>query len=133
MICFTIAGIIAVYSQFGAVFPVGAMAFTVYLHILWQKNRKNLIGINVIYISAFAAVALPLYILFIRKQMVHQQLERNSFLLPEFPEDVLHDMFESLYAMFYWNFFSYIYSEKYFDPCVTYFWERWFLYLEDTA
>ncbi len=111
MICFTIAGIIAVYSQYGAVFPVGAMALMAYLHVLWQKNRKNLIGITVVYISAFAAAALPLYILFIRKQMVHQQLERNSFLLPEFPEGVLHDMFESLYATFYWNFFSYIYSE----------------------
>lgn len=69
------------------------------------EEQENLIGIHVVYISAFAAAALPLYILFIRKQMVHQQLEGNSFLLPEFPEGVLHDMFESLYATFYWNFF----------------------------
>lgn len=111
MICFTITGVVAVYSQYGAIFPVGAMALTAYLYILWQKNKKHIIDINAVYISAAIMAAIPLYLFFIRKQMAHQQTERNSLMAPEFPEGILHDVFESLYATFYWNFFSYIYSE----------------------
>ncbi len=111
MICFTVVGILAVYSQYGAAFPVGAMAITAYFYIIWRKNKKNTIAINIVYIGALTSAALPLYTFFIRKQMVHQQMERNSFLIPEFPGGILYDLFESLYATFYWNFFSYIYSQ----------------------
>lgn len=111
MICFTVTCVVAVYSQYGAIFPVVALAFIAYIHILWRRNRRNAICINATYMSAFLFAAIPLYCFFLKQQIMHQRMERNSILIPQFPDGILLDFFESLNTTFYWNFFSYIYDQ----------------------
>lgn len=112
IITFTIFCIISVYSQYGAIFPVFAMILSAYLYILSKKQRKDIVQISLTYLIALVFAAIPLYVFFIKKQMLKRQADGFAAItIPHFDEGILHDFYDGLLTTFRWNFFSYIYSD----------------------
>ena len=110
IIAFTISAIIPVYSQYGAVFPVVAMAVVAFIYIIALKDHKKIIIIAISDAVALIVAALPLYVFFLRKQMLNQQGGEISLKNISFSEGVFQDFFNNLRVVFKWNFLSY-YSE----------------------
>ena len=108
IILFTVSSVIAVYSQYGAVFPAFGMLVSVLVFILLKKNKK-LIWITVrTYGLAFIAAALPLYFLFFKKQLDLQFKVRERTTVISHgvlkASGRLAEYYHGLKAVFYWNF-----------------------------
>ncbi len=107
IICFTISAVIPVYSQYGAVFPVAAMAFTALLYLITLKDRQSIKTIIVAYIITLIGAALPLYCFFLKKQMLRQQAGEITYKSILFSVQAVKDFFYDLRTVFKWNFMSY--------------------------
>lgn len=108
IICFTISAIIPVYSQYGAVFPVAAMAISAFVYVLLHKNREQIITIVISDCIALIVAALPLYFFFLKKQMLSQH--GGSEIIVQnisFTNGIIRDMLHNLKEVFKWNCFSY--------------------------
>ena len=108
IILFTVASVVPVFSQYGAVFPVFAMLLSVLIFIILKKDKK-LIWITVCsYGCAFVAAALPLYFLFFKKQLELQYRVRERTITVS--HGVLKasrepaEYFKGLKEVFFWNF-----------------------------
>lgn len=64
--------ILAVYSQYGAVFPVFVFLLIALIHVLRNRDKIYIRYISVLYICSFILTALPLYFFFLKKQMASQ-------------------------------------------------------------
>lgn len=104
---FIISSVIPVYSQYGAVFPVAAMLLSVLLFVALQKDKKNLAILSVSYLGAFLLTALPLFFLFLKKQMQMQQGGEIGASAMSFTGGFIKDFWNSLENTFKWSFFSY--------------------------
>lgn len=79
--------VLAVYSQYGAVFPAAAVLVLSLLCIGFTRDRKLICYTAFIYAGAALFTALPLYIFFLRKQMNNQGSSlriQNNFVWSEF-------------------------------------------------
>lgn len=106
IILFTIFAVIPVYSQYGAAFPVLGMCLIAYIIILSKKDMKYIIEISVAYLSALICAALPLYVFFIRKQVLNQQggtVAWHNFL----GSGLIKDFCVGFYTVFRWSLESY--------------------------
>lgn len=113
IIAFTVMCVVSVYSQYGAVFPVIAMAFSAFIFILFTKEKRKIIQIHLSYLTAIVLAAFPLYFFFVRKQLIHQQTENvYSLKTLDFENGILFDLLYNLWSTFFENFFSYIYPHR---------------------
>lgn len=103
---FVFVSCIAVYSQYGAAFPVVAFSIMLIAYVIYKKNKRNLILIFSYYLGALLFFALPLWLFFLRKQLVNQKeyFSRNSeqFQLGNIDNglDVTSNVFSDLFSNF---------------------------------
>lgn len=106
MIFFTLACILPVYSQYGAVFPILAMLATAFLYVLSQKDKKSVLTICISYLCAFLCAALPLYFFFLKKQMLQQQGGSVKMKPVTYTNGFFRDFCGSFQTVLKWNLFS---------------------------
>lgn len=107
IVLFTIFSIFPVYCQYGAALLVGALIITAFINILLQKNKKNIVTVCVSYIIAFLVAAVPLYIFFIKKQLMNQKgMGTNIDLFLKFEPNFFEDFFGNLKKIFQWSIFT---------------------------
>lgn len=107
IIYFTISAIIPIYSQYGAVFPVLAMIIIAFIVVIMNKDKGHIMELSIAYTLSFVLAALPLYFLFLRKQMVKQQGEMASFQSLHLDSGIIKEIWGSLHMVFRWNMASY--------------------------
>lgn len=107
IIYFTVSAIIPVYSQYGAAFPVVAMAITAFIYVICLRDRRKTAIIIISYVSALVAAVLPLYFFFLKKQMIHQQSVKMSLKGISFSGGFFRDLIYNLRIVFQWNFSLY--------------------------
>lgn len=103
IILFTLSAILPIYSQYGAVFAVAGLILTAYGRVLLSRNKTCIITVCASCAAALIGFALPLYYLFVKKQMLNQQ----EGLVPETADwsaGLFQNMKESLETVFKWNF-----------------------------
>lgn len=105
IILFTIAAIFPVYSQYGAAFPVLGMILVATVVILLKKDKKDILIMSASYIIALVAAAIPLYFLFIKKQIIKQQGGAVGMPTITFSDGFLKDIFNSIHTTFRDNLF----------------------------
>lgn len=107
---FMLFSVLAVYSQYGAAFPVAAMALCLLLkRILDRKEggRQDLIGLLITYAVGLLGGALPLYEFFLKKQMEIQASYTSSGAMQvTFEKNPVYDFIYQTYQCFKWCFFS---------------------------
>ena len=106
IVLFTLSAVIPVYSQYGAAFPVIAMVLTGYLAVLLRGDRKAVLQLSAAYLCALVFAAVPLYTLFLRKQISLQHggggMEQITF-----TNGFLRDCLNNLHTVFRWNLAAY--------------------------
>ena len=102
IICFTIASIIAVYSQYGSGFPVIIMILTALITVLLKKDKRLIFDILSTYTSALFFAALPLYFLFVKKQLLRQQGGAKHE-LALINNSIISDLWTNSIKLFQWN------------------------------
>ena len=113
VVMFTIFSIIPVYCQYGAVFPIGVLIITAFVYVLLDKSKKNIIAICVAYVSAFLLAALPLYIFFVKKQLLNQkEMGTNINKLVTFHPNFIIDFFGNLKKIIQWSMLTAYGSES---------------------
>ena len=113
IVLFTLFAVLPVYSQYGAAFPVFALGLSAYVMILLSKNKKAILYIHIAYLIALFCAALPLYILFIRKQLSLQHGVSQSHAFSNlanltnitFDGGIVRDCAVNFYRVFHWNLF----------------------------
>lgn len=103
IILFTVAAIIPIYSQYGAVFAVVGMILTAFVRVLLSKNKTSIVTICVSYAVALIGFALPLYFLFFRKQMLSQQGGEIALQGFDWDAGLIWDIAKNLAIVFKWN------------------------------
>ncbi len=80
LLLFVLCTILAIYSQYGAVFVALPLLFLFYIGKVFGKSakRKEKIAITVTYAVSFFLFALPLYFFFLKKQMLNNQIADNK-------------------------------------------------------
>lgn len=80
MIFFILFSVLAIYSQYGAVFVAVPLLLLLYIRIVFSKkeNVQKKIIINLAYLFSLIAFAMPLYIFFVRKQMENNGISDNA-------------------------------------------------------
>lgn len=111
IVLFTILSILPVYSQYGAVFPIAAMLIAAFIHVLLQKDKKNILTITISYLTALVFAAIPLFYFFAIKQIRNQQNENIRTTIFKVDGNIFTDMFRSFKEIVSWNLFSY-YDKK---------------------
>lgn len=104
IIFFTLFACMAVYSQYGAAFPVVCMASIAVIYIICQKNKKLILTITASYASALVFAAVPLYIFFLKAQMSIQADRTVKAETITFTNGFLSDFFHSIQTVLKWNF-----------------------------
>ena len=109
IILFAIFSIIPIYSQYGAAFPIFAMCLLAYIFVLSKRNKKNIIEISVSYLGALICAALPLYLFFLKKQMLNQQEVYGTYIEPHslWGNIDIIDFLKSMLTVFHWNLLPY--------------------------
>ena len=113
IVLFTIFAILPIYSQYGAAFVVIPMVIAVYVYIIIKKNKKAIIEISISYFSAFVFAAIPLYVLFLKKQMMNQHGGEVVLNTLNFNGNILRDLFESLIEVVRSKSSCYMYNYSY--------------------
>ncbi|MCR5250312.1 MAG: glycosyltransferase family 39 protein [Lachnospiraceae bacterium] len=106
VIAFTVFAVLSMYSQYGAAFPVFALALTAAVSVLLRKKKGEILCLVITYGAAFVGAGLPLYFFFLRKQLLMQQ---GGELAPDalsFKGGIIKDFFDSLLTVFRWNMMS---------------------------
>lgn len=104
IILFTVSAIIPVYSQYGAAWAVAGMIVAAYIYVLRSKNKTCIMTVHVSYAAALIVFALPLYFLFLKKQMLIQQRGEIALQAVDWNMSLLHDMIHNFKVVFQWNF-----------------------------
>ena len=107
LISFIILSIISVYSQYGAAFPIASMIILAFISVMSDKDKPLKITITLAYVISFVFTALPLYFLFMKKQLEKQLREKAVLTEFKFEGNPVSDVFRNLFKVFKWNFFSY--------------------------
>ena len=105
----TVFSVLAVYSQYGAVFPVFIMLVTALFTVLRQKQKVLTRTLLISYGTAFVVAALPLFFFFFLPQFASQH--EGGFSAPEitfFRNNVLIDFAGGAAAVFEWCFTSFL-------------------------
>lgn len=91
---FTLFAVLAVYSQYGAVFAVAGMG-SVLLYCLFVKNKNSFVVSLKIYAIAAVFTMIPLWTFFLSKQLMfqHRNISQNEILFKN--DNILVDLFES--------------------------------------
>ena len=101
---FYICACLAVCSQYGAAFIVAGLWFPLTIFTMKKKNRKlNTAQATLTFLSVFA-VALPLYIWFLRPQMQSHITSLAGGHLPDFWINPIFDFLHAIYKTFYFSF-----------------------------
>ncbi len=95
--------ILSMYSQYGAVFPVASILIIIFIYIFVRK-KDYIKYITCSYFIALIIAALPLYFLFLRKQMVNQKNAKSDFGGITFVENIFNDIHYNLREVLRWNF-----------------------------
>lgn len=106
IVFFTILAVLAVYSQYGAAFPVISMALIAFLFILCQKDSRKIVLVSASYLCAFIFAALPLYFLFLKEQVIRQQRDFLKVKEITYSGGFFKDFFDSFQTVFKWSFLS---------------------------
>ena len=69
---FTFFAVLAVYSQYGAVFIAAGFAIILFVYALVRKQKKEIKAVSFSYVAAGIFGALPLYIFFAKSQIARQ-------------------------------------------------------------
>ena len=105
----TVAAVVAVYSQYGAVFPVFVMLVTALAAVLKRKDKKLTLTLVVSWSLALLLAALPLYLFFFAPQFAGQHgggLSLSSIRF--FRNNILIDFVGGAAAVFQWNVSLYL-------------------------
>lgn len=98
---------IAIYSQYGAAFPVIGYSVLAFLMVAQSKNKEAINRLMVGYGCALLFAGLPLYIFFLRKQMEHSAIAvPHAFTLTQ---SIIKDIYGALKTVVGWNL---IYNAK---------------------
>lgn len=112
IILFTIAAVIPIYSQYGAVFVVVPLGIAAFLHVIRSGNKKNLVVLSISYVCALLFAAVPLYVFFLKKQMLSQQGGELVFHRMWSEGGKVYDFYKSLLTVFRWNLVPYFTKES---------------------
>lgn len=96
--CYLVVACLAMYSQYGAAFPVMAFSLVAYVTILIRKNKVETRRITIGYVCAAVVAGLPLWLFFIKKQIEHQQEAMTEFFRYS-SHGVLYDVMKSVYKI----------------------------------
>ena len=101
IILFTIWSVLAMYSQYGAVFIIIPLALS--LLVILYKDRKILIKSTIIsYIIALLGGGVPLFFLFLREQLRRQH--RGASYELSFQNNIIVEFIKSLKDVIRWSF-----------------------------
>lgn len=80
MALFIFASVLAIYSQYGAVFIALPLLFLFYVNIVFNKTEmiKRKIILTISYAASLMVFALPLYVFFLSKQLEHNGISENT-------------------------------------------------------
>ena len=103
MLGFVLGCVIAIYSQYGAVFVIAPLLVMFFCKIIFDNeySPKKKIGTVAVYIFSFFAFAIPLYIFFAKIQLTHQAIEENTI---QFSAGLLKDIPFIFGKIFVWLF-----------------------------
>ena len=87
---FTIFCVLSVYSQYGMAFPIAVMALLAFLRAVASREKGNVLGVTVRYLIAIICAGLPLFIFFLKPQMLHQESAQLAQMT--FTDGILRDM-----------------------------------------
>lgn len=113
IIIFTILCVLAVYSQYGAAFPVIAMCLCSLCFICLKQNKSAIVVLSISYAAALIVTALPLMFLFLKPQIMNQHNENisiNNLMSSKWITDLPNDLLD----VYKWNFMPFAS-----DFCVT--------------
>lgn len=102
IVIFTIAAIIPIYSQYGAIFPIVSLTVSLLVYCILKKNIKRLVDATVSFIGALVFAGLPLYLFFVKKQMLHQQGGSIELVPITFDGNIISDAWGKLHTVFRW-------------------------------
>lgn len=102
IVIFTIAAIIPIYSQYGAIFPIVSLAISLLVYCILKKNIKRLVDATVSFIGALVFAGLPLYLFFVKKQMFLQQGGSVELVPIAFEGNIVSDAWGKLHTVFRW-------------------------------
>lgn len=102
IVIFVIAAIIPVYSQYGAIFPIVSLAISLWVYCILKKNVKRFVDATVSFIGASVFAGLPLYLFFVKKQMLHQQGGSVELVPIAFEGNIVSDVWGKLHTVFRW-------------------------------
>ena len=97
---FLLAAIVPVYSQYGAAFPVAALALTA---LFCMRTPRRTLELCAGYVAALLIAGLPLYFLFLKKQLPMQRGGAFAGTQIEFHDGFLRDTLRNLMTVFRWN------------------------------
>lgn len=100
IIKFTIASVLAIYSQYGVVFVIIPMMIAVFIWICMKKDIKKILQVIYVYAISGILFGIPLIYFFLLKQMQHQQTGRMA------ENAVSMNMWQAYVTVFRWNFMS---------------------------
>lgn len=104
MIWFVTLCVLNMYTQYGAVFIIVPLVFSVMLRIYQSRERKNLRNLIVIYAVTLVVSAVPLLIIFVIPQLKNQT---NVVANPEawnfYNDNIFSDMLQMFLDVFRWN------------------------------
>lgn len=101
ILLFTLSAIVPVYSQYGAAFPVAALAVTAFVCTL-ARSRRATLELCAAYVAAAVAAGLPLYYCFLKKQLYMQRGGAYHAGL-SFEGGFLRNNWDNLLTVFRWN------------------------------
>ena len=100
ILLFLLAAIVPVYSQYGAAFPVAALAFVALFHM---RSVRRTLELCAAYVVALICAGAPLWFLFLKKQLPMQRGGSFAGSVISFDGGFLRDTYESLLKVFRWN------------------------------
>ena len=100
-VLFTVSAVVPVYSQYGAAFPVAALALTALVCVLLGRDLRTIGALAGSYAAALLFAALPLWQLYLSKQIGLQHGGGDAHGIV-FENGFVHDGLVALHSVFRW-------------------------------
>lgn len=113
IILFNVAVIIPVYCQYGAAFVIIPLIIIVAIDTCLKKDKKAIKVLVISYLSSFICAAVPLYLFFLRKQVLLQK--GGTVALKDFNIYVVKDFWKTFITVVKYCFFE-NYSDEIIRP-----------------